>query len=79
MNNQFSDIFHPYQLTRLIVDYEKCTVVVEALSDFGKTQLDLREVARADIDDDEVLAKFFDSGDLLAIQKFRYQHLGQFL
>lgn len=79
MNNQYSDMFHPYQLSKLIVCYEKHTVIVEALSDFGVTQIDLREIARSDVDDDAVLEQFFDSGDLIAIQKFRLQHLGQFL
>jgi len=79
VNNQFSDLFHPYQLSKLIVDFDKGTVIAEAISDIGVTQIDLREVAYADIDDDEILAKFFDSGDLQAIKEFRVQHLGQFL
>ncbi|SDI79217.1 hypothetical protein [Pseudomonas abietaniphila] len=79
MNNQFSDLFHPYQLSKLIVDFDKGTVIAEAISDIGVTQIDLREVALADIDDDEILAKFFDSGDLQAIKDFRFQHIGQFL
>ena len=79
MNNQYSDMFHPYQLSKLIVDFEKGTVIVEALSDFGVTQIDLREIAISDVDDDDVLAKFFDSDDLSAIKEFRFKHIGQFL
>lgn len=79
MNNQYSDLFHPYQLSKLIVDFEKGTVIAEAISDIGVTQIDLRQVALADIDDNDVLAAFFDSGDLEAIKEFRFAHIGQFL
>ncbi|WP_288078362.1 hypothetical protein [Pseudomonas sp.] len=79
MNNQFSDLFHPYQLSKLIVDFDKGTVIAEAISEIGMTQIDLCQLAHADIDDDEVLAKFFDSGDLQAIKEFRFLHIGDFL
>lgn len=78
MNNQFSDLFHPYQLSKLIVDFDKGTVIAEAISEIGMTQIDLCQLAHADIDDDEVLAKFFDSGDLQAIRSLGFCTSGTF-
>lgn len=73
--------FHPTLLNKLIFDYEVDTVLVEGLSDIGTTRIDLRDLARHDIDADTFLAKLFDPDHVRIIQAFQdlyERHYGRF-
>lgn len=76
---RLNDLVRPYQLGKLIVDYEKETIVVEGISAVGTTQIDLNQLGYSAIECDLLLNEVFDMGDLSAIRKFRDQHMKQFL